>query len=1398
MNKIVQTLFLLCCMWSFRPFAAQGQSILCPTTYDRRVVYVDVVNREACRDYIVGKENVIFRFSPTFINWNAGRKLFFTDNIYRTLIAGQTDYDISYPVAGKKSIYFFRLEYNFITGLYAENNDTICTIHIKEQNANYVAPDVVWKITINKVISGIPNCNTNGSTLSTSDGTAHAYIKYGAGHTSLVKPIIFVDGLDLGDDVVIDPQIAGSEKVIRHGGTGWDVLITGAEESFLEQGDYETFRLYPETFQRLNQGGYDIIFLDFENGSGYIQKNAELLISLLERVNAAKNSDEACVVNSNIVVGASMGGQIARFALATMEERGQDHDTHTYVSFDSPQKGASLSMSMQALAWYLNKTGKNPRLWLKLSDPAPCQLLNDHFGNMVKTGKIDLHLWNNLPGYNSPPIPINNTLDYSCLRENYKATMNSLGYPKATRNIAIADGSKTGTSLNNPSHSELFHTKVYIPDAVFGDWTTLPVRWGDFGNVFDIKMHSSDGASCEQTVRYADHNCFFKYASMNENNVLFSAAIPNSMRTCVKEVPSTYYAYWAEIKDQNYLPNFDNAPGGTRNDLLSLKPLLTDFIDKALAGTEHNTTITLNDNAKNQCFIPTMSALDINWPMDNQHLFKNIKNENIIANNLTPFAAYYAPEGSNLKHVEIDAAMRDWLQGQLTLSGLAVAQITLPSALGSSYNLANVTKRRVGQVEVNAGGSFKVNATGSAGYGDEINNASPENYVGIVGYDCASKVIVRDGGVFSIGESSRKATVFVRKGSTVHIQSGGKLRLDGNSQLVVEVGGKLIIEEGAIVQLANNEDKIVVRGEIVWNGEPQFSGNGYFDFFPTHTLSINSPTGFKLAGNNQNQRFLQLEPNTLLNTGNNAIDLSFGKVQYYQNTSITVGGGSVRLKGCKLAGSAYDFGYTTGLKASNLSYVKVINTDVRELMNGLSFENIAGSCDIFGTTIQCDTVLTIKNVTSSIPVAISGCNMYPIAHDFSTYPYKTRGVLLDRIKAVHFSGNYVHDFDFPPGIHKTPNEAYSVGVRLDNVKYFRMGGGSIERCDFGIKAERYGSCIANVFLRGGALLANNTEAAINIDGDVIDVSNDWGLIDIDCASITGNARGIEGTDLLLNIDAIDHQTNHPQVIYPNRFSGDNLFRILYNHRIQPASVRARYNKWNTSIDPIVIDNYSPNGSPVPLITTPTAYGKKIDCYEMVVDQIDQLGKSCSLQTQNDGLWHELSTQKESAWDAFDAENYDLSEQTFAPIAAISRAERNQSSDICRQYIDVAKVMVFAPDVIKQGSGTVGGRSASDLTTHLWLEGTNAIPASLVLDGREITVTPNPASDEFSIRMVASGDYVLRVYDALGRLQHQQTADTDGSLRINSRGWQSGIYLLDLTERGKMLHWKGRVVIQRAE
>ena len=42
-----------------------------------------------------------------------------------------------------------------------------------------------------------------------------------------------------------------------------------------------------------------------------------------------------------MVIGYSMGGLIARYALAYMEEQGIAHETRLYVSYDAPQKGVT-------------------------------------------------------------------------------------------------------------------------------------------------------------------------------------------------------------------------------------------------------------------------------------------------------------------------------------------------------------------------------------------------------------------------------------------------------------------------------------------------------------------------------------------------------------------------------------------------------------------------------------------------------------------------------------------------------------------------------------------------------------------------------------------------------------------------------------------------------------------------------------------------------------------------------------------------------------------------------------------------------------------------------------------------------------------------------------------------
>ena len=43
-----------------------------------------------------------------------------------------------------------------------------------------------------------------------------------------------------------------------------------------------------------------------------------------------------------LLVGHSMGGLVARYALKTMENKSEKHNVGTYVSYDSPHLGANV------------------------------------------------------------------------------------------------------------------------------------------------------------------------------------------------------------------------------------------------------------------------------------------------------------------------------------------------------------------------------------------------------------------------------------------------------------------------------------------------------------------------------------------------------------------------------------------------------------------------------------------------------------------------------------------------------------------------------------------------------------------------------------------------------------------------------------------------------------------------------------------------------------------------------------------------------------------------------------------------------------------------------------------------------------------------------------------------
>lgn len=96
---------------------------------------------------------------------------------------------------------------------------------------------------------------------------------------------------------------------------------------------------------------HDVIYVDFGIGTTYIQNNAELLKKAIRWVNQHKVETE-----KNIVLGQSMGGLVARYALKDMEDKGENHDTKLFISHDSPYLRANTPLGVQYMLRNMSKT----------------------------------------------------------------------------------------------------------------------------------------------------------------------------------------------------------------------------------------------------------------------------------------------------------------------------------------------------------------------------------------------------------------------------------------------------------------------------------------------------------------------------------------------------------------------------------------------------------------------------------------------------------------------------------------------------------------------------------------------------------------------------------------------------------------------------------------------------------------------------------------------------------------------------------------------------------------------------------------------------------------------------------------------------------------------------------
>ena len=117
--------------------------------------------------------------------------------------------------------------------------------------------------------------------------------------------------------------------------------------------------------QKFDSKNMDVVYVDWDHSEEYIQANANTLIEVLKWLNEEKRNSKCSV--QTIVMGHSMGGLVARYALKKMENENIKHDVDTYISYDTPHLGANVPIGVLYAYYGIKKFLRDKKLLNKLA-----------------------------------------------------------------------------------------------------------------------------------------------------------------------------------------------------------------------------------------------------------------------------------------------------------------------------------------------------------------------------------------------------------------------------------------------------------------------------------------------------------------------------------------------------------------------------------------------------------------------------------------------------------------------------------------------------------------------------------------------------------------------------------------------------------------------------------------------------------------------------------------------------------------------------------------------------------------------------------------------------------------------------------------------------------------------
>ena len=255
----------------------------------------------------------------------------------------------------------------------------------------------------------------------------------------------YYDGQLYKANVCYEPPLCfDNPLIVSEGFDPWKLYDTSKDTTY-----YHSYSGFTDIESVVNNNpstsffqNYNVFYVDWFDPGADIRANAEVLKEVIKWVNNHKQSG-----NPNIVMGQSMGGLIARYALCDMERQGESHQTDLFISHDVPYRGANVPVGALFMYWDLfHRTDGNILELAMLISP-----YRDMFRAIKSMGA-----WQSvkqmLPYYVDSNMQYQRT-EYLQLQD----TLSVMGYPRGDaghpmENIAIVNGGRTaGGALDRKS-----------------------------------------------------------------------------------------------------------------------------------------------------------------------------------------------------------------------------------------------------------------------------------------------------------------------------------------------------------------------------------------------------------------------------------------------------------------------------------------------------------------------------------------------------------------------------------------------------------------------------------------------------------------------------------------------------------------------------------------------------------------------------------------------------------------------------------------------------------------------------------------------------------------------------------------------------------------------------------